>query len=129
MATYANWTVVFDDKLIINQSVKNEDGHPIGYKIEDDAFWNDSKWSNIWAIQYKDDDLDYNDTIEHRDQTPHTTWNKANLGDFRTQFVDKWDAAHIALLQSNWDEDSREGESEADKIARLGPRPTSYSSS
>jgi hypothetical protein len=29
----------------------------ISYVINDDnSFWNDSKWSNIWAIQYKDDD-------------------------------------------------------------------------
>ena len=57
MATNANWTVVFEDKLIINQGVKI-DGHPVCYHIDDDSFWNDSKWSNIWAIQYKDDNLD-----------------------------------------------------------------------
>ena len=128
MATYSNWTVVFNDKMIINQSMKNEGGHSLAYIIDDDAFWNDSKWSNIWAIQYKDDDLDYNDTVEHRDETPHKTWNQANLGDFRSQFIDKWDAVHLTRLQSAWDNDNVEGESESDKIARLGARPTSYSS-
>tara|TARA_Y100001973_G_C5207248_1_gene342493 strand:+ start:576 stop:962 length:387 start_codon:yes stop_codon:yes gene_type:complete len=128
MATYSDWTVVFDDKIIINQTKKNADGHSIGYIINDDAFWNDSKWSNIWAIQYKDDNLDYNDTVEHRDGTPHKTWNEANLGDFRLQFVDKWDVAHLAQIQADWDNDNVEGESEAEKIARLGARPTSYSS-
>tara|TARA_Y100000592_G_scaffold100824_1_gene183090 strand:- start:4439 stop:4825 length:387 start_codon:yes stop_codon:yes gene_type:complete len=128
MATYSDWTVVFDDKIIINQTKKNADGHSIGYIINDDAFWNDSKWSNIWAIQYKDDNLDYNDTVEHRDGTPHKTWNEANLGDFRSQFVDKWDVAHLAQIQADWDNDNVEGESEAEKIARLGARPTSYSS-
>ena len=128
MATYSNWTVVFNDKMIINQSMKNERGHSLAYIIDDDAFWNDSKWSNIWAIQYKDDDLDYNDTVEHRDETPHKTWNQANLGDFRSQFIDKWDAVHLTRLQSAWDNDNVEGESESDKIARLGARPTSYSS-
>ncbi len=138
MATNSNWTVIFDDKLIINQDVK-KDGHSVGYNIDDDSFWNDSKWSNIWAIQYKDDDLDYNDTVEFRDETPHTTWNAAGLGDFHAQFVTKWDSAHLARLQSDWDNDNElveepEGsesyrdETSAEKLARLGARPTSYSS-
>ena len=100
----------------------------VGYVISDDDFWGLAKWSNIWAIQYKHDDHDYNDTVEHRDTTPHKSWNEANLGDFQTQFMDRWDAAHLAQLQSNWDGDNVEGESESDKIARLGARPTSYSS-
>ena len=140
MATQATWTVVFDDKTIINQSLKNQEGHPIGYKIDDDSFWNDAKWSNIWAIQYKDDNLDDNDTVEYRDETPHATWNNANLGDFRDQFISKWDAFHLSLLQAQWDENDGseyekeephnliKAETEAEKIARLGPRPTSYSS-
>mgnify|MGYP003125756885 CR=1 FL=1 len=133
MATNADWTVVFEDRVIINQSVKNEQGHSVGYLIEDDAFWNDSKWSNIWAIQYKDDNLDYNDTVEHRDDTQHKTWNDANLGDFRSQFVDKWDSHHLGYLQARWDEDNvvnedGSSETEAEKISRLGARPTSYSS-
>ena len=128
MATNAQWTVVFEDKMIINQSLNT------GYKIDNDAFWNDTKWSNIWAIQYKDDDHDYNDSVEYRDQTPHATWTNANLGDFRTQFVDKFDAAHLSKLQSDWDnnnlfdEDGNSTETEAEKITRLGARPTSYSS-
>ena len=128
MATNATWTVVFDDKIIINQSVKNEQGHSVGYIINDDAFWSDSKWSNVWAIQYVTDNEDHNDTVEHRDTTPHSTWTAANLGDFRSQFIDKWDVAHLTQLQADWDNDNVEGESEADKISRLGARPTSYSS-
>lgn len=120
MATNANWTVVFEDKCIINQGVKIG-GHSVSYNIADDSFWNDSKWSNIWAIQYKDDDLDYNDTVEFRDETPHTTWNKSGLGDFHAQFITKWDAAHLTRLQDDWDEDTRD---ESEK----GARPTSYSS-
>ena len=57
------------------------------------------------------------------------SWVEANLGDFRSQFITKWDAAHLAQLQSNWDNDNVEGETEAEKITRLGARPTSYSSS
>lgn len=123
MATNAQWTVVFDDKKIINQNLG------IAYNIDnDDTFWNDVKWSNIWAIQYKDDNHDYNDTVEYRDETPHATWSNANLGDFRTQFVDKWDSQHLASLQSDWDNNNVDGETEAEKITRLGARPTSYSS-
>ena len=75
---------------------------------------------------------DPSDTIEYRDQTPHSTWEDANLGDFQ-DFITSWDAAHLSKLQSDWDNDNEvdeEGnpESEADKIARLGARPTSYSS-
>jgi len=124
MATYAKWTVVFEDKMIIKQTGDNQGP----YVIDDDTFWNNSKWSNIWAIQYKDDDHEYNDTVEYRDETPHATWTAANLGDFSTQFIDKWDAAHLARLQADWDASNVDGETEAEKITRLGERPTSYSS-
>ena len=125
MATNATWTVVFEDKLIIKQS---GDGAGNGYVISDDDFWGLDKWSNIWAIQYGT--FEPSDTVEHRDQTPHCTWEDANLGDFQ-DFIDRWDAAHLAHLQDVWDNDDRPEEDvngESDKIARLGPRPTSYSS-
>lgn len=127
MATNAQWTVVFEDKKIIKQS---GDAAGTTYEFKDgyDSFWNDTKWSNIWAIQYKDDDHDYNDSVEYRDTTPHATWTNANLGNFRTQFIDKWDAAHLAVLQNNWDDNDVDGETADEKIARLGARPTSYSS-
>ena len=124
MATNATWTVVFEDKLIIKQS-----GDAAGpYNINDDSFWNDSKWSNIWAIQYQADNHDYNDSVEYRDETPHATWTAANLGDFSTQFIARWDAAHLAKLQADWDDNNVDDETESEKIARLGARPTSYSS-
>ena len=138
MATNANWTVVFEDKCIINQGVKIG-GHSVGYNIADDSFWNDSKWSNIWAIQYKDDNLDHNDSVEFKDDTPHTTWNESGLGDFHAQFITKWDTAHLTRLQDDWDRnisfiEEPEGseiyreETSNEKITRLGARPTSYSS-
>ena len=37
-------------------------------------------------------------------------------------------SAHLAQLQSDWDNDNLDGETSAEKIARLGARPTSYSS-
>tara|TARA_R100001509_G_scaffold158985_1_gene124801 strand:+ start:432 stop:809 length:378 start_codon:yes stop_codon:yes gene_type:complete len=125
MATHAKWTIVFDDKKII----KNYDegaGEGVGYDIDDNDFWGLAKWNNIWAIQYGTPNI--NDTVEYRDETPHSTWEDANLGDIQ-DFVTRWDTAHLAELQSNWDNDNVDDESEADKIARLGARPTSYSSS
>jgi len=121
MATNATWTVVFEDKLVIKQSGDAAGG----YKISDDDFWGLAKWNNIWAIQYGT--ANPSDTVEYRDQTPHSTWEDANLGDFQ-DFITRWDSAHLAQLQSGWDNNNVEGESEADKIARLGARPTSYSS-
>ena len=133
MSTHSNWTVVFEDKMIINHGVKNNSGYGTAYIIEDDSFWGQDKFSNVWAIQYHDDNLDHNDTIEYRDNTPHATWNNGNLGDFQ-DFITRWDAAHLTQLQSDWDnnnltnEDGSSAETEEEKIARLGPRPTSYTS-
>ena len=123
MASKGSWTVIFEDKKIIKQS-----GDAAGsYKILDnDAFWSESKWSNIWAVQYGT--ANSSDEVEYRDSTAHTSWTDANLGSFQTQFIDKWDAAHLAKLQADWDADNVDDETEAEKIARLGARPTSYSS-
>jgi hypothetical protein len=128
MATNATWTVVFDDKLVIKQS---GDAAGTGYTINDNDFWGLAKWSNIWAIQYGT--ANPSDTVEYRDETPHSTWEDANLGDFQ-DFITKWDSAHLTNLQDEWDndnlvnDDGSPAETEADKIARLGARPTSYSS-
>ncbi len=124
MATNAQWTIVFEDKIIIKNHAEGAlEG--VGYNISDDSFWSQSKFSNIWAIQYGT--TNPNDTVEYRDETPHSTWEDANLGDFQ-DFVTRWDTHHLSVLQSDWDANNQEGESEADKIARLGSRPTSYSS-
>ena len=122
MATNANWTVIFDDQLIIK---KAGDAAGSGYIIDDSSFWNQSKFSNIWAIQYGTSNP--NDTVEYRDDTPHSSWEDASLGDF-TDFTTRWDSAHLNQLQIDWDADNEEGETSEEKIARLGPRPTSYSS-
>tara|TARA_E500000178_G_scaffold245778_1_gene242177 strand:+ start:558 stop:926 length:369 start_codon:yes stop_codon:yes gene_type:complete len=122
MATNANWTVVFEDKLVIKQS---GDAAGTGYNIVDNDFWGLAKWNNIWAIQYGTPNP--SDTVEYRDETSHSTWEAANLGDF-SDFTTRWDSAHLTQLQANWDDDNVEDETEADKIARLGARPTSYSS-
>ncbi len=131
MATNAQWTVVFDDKMVINHSVINDNGYATSYVISDNDFWGLTKWSNIWAIQYGTSVT--SDEVEYRDETAHSSFADANLGDF-TEFTTRWDSAHLAKLQSDWDnnnvfDDEGNPESEADKIARLGARPTSYSSS
>ena len=127
MATSAIWTVVFDDKVIIKQS---GDAAGTSYNIVDNDFWGLAKWNNIWAIQYGTSNA--SDTVEYRDSTPHSTWEAANLGDF-SDFTTRWDSAHLAQLQLDWDNDNAmdadgNNETEADKIARLGARPTSYTS-
>jgi len=122
MATNSNWTVVFDDKMILKQK---GDAAGTGYIINDDAFWSQSKFSNIWAIQHGASVS--TDEVEYRDNTPHSTYADANLGDFN-DFINKWDAAHLTQLQSNWDNNNVEGETPEQKIVRLGARPNSYSS-
>ena len=122
MATNAQWTVVFDDKLVIKQT---GDAAGTSYKIDDNTFWSQAKYSNIWAIQYGT--ANPSDTVEYRDSTPHSNWEDSNLGDF-SDFTTRWDSAHLAQLQSNWDNNNVEDEEPSDKVARLGARPTSYSS-
>jgi len=124
MATNAQWTVVFEDKTVIKNYAEGA-SEGLGYIIEDDDFWGLAKWSNIWAIQYGTSNP--SDTVEYRDETSHSTWEDANLGDF-SAFTTRWDSAHLAKLQSDWDNDNVDDETESDKIARLGARPTSYSS-
>ena len=126
MASNGNWTVIFEDKKIIkNNGVESG----TGYEINDNAFWSQSKFSNIWAIQYGTSIT--SDEVEYRDTTPHSSFADANIGDFQ-DFITKWDSAHLAQLQYDWDHEKDgpniENETEAEKIARLGPRPTSYSS-
>jgi len=124
MASIGNWSVVFDDKIIIKQNSDPVIGAQ-PYIIDDDAFWNQSKFSNIWAIHSGTSVS--TDEVEYRDETPHSSYADANLGDI-SQFINKWDSAHLAKLQSDWDADTVDGETDAEKITRLGARPTSYSS-
>ena len=130
MATNATWTVVFDDKIVI-KNYNEGASQGIGYIISDDSFWSDSKFSNIWAIQYGT--AITSDEIEYKDDTPHSSFAAANIGDI-SQFSNRWDSAHLAKLQSTWDKDNavdEEGnstETESEKLSRLGARPTSYSS-
>ena len=135
MASKGNWTIVFEDRMIIKNYAEGAN-QGIGYVINDDAFWNQSKFSNIWAIQSGTSNS--SDEVEYRDETPHSSYVDANLGDI-SEFSSRWDAAHLAQLQANWDNNNEQAEDPADsgtyrdetsaeKITRLGARPTSYSS-
>lgn len=131
MATHGNWTVIIADKKIMKKTGEGSIEAPISYKITgEDSFWNDSKFENIHCIHYIDDNNDDNDLVETVPGTigRNLSWVEANLGDFASQFITKWDAAHLVQLQSNWDNDNVEDETESEKISRLGARPTSYSS-
>ena len=133
MATNPTWVAVFDDKRVINQSVRNAvTGHPTSYTIDDDAFWNQSHFSNLWAIQFGNGKVE--DQVEHRDETPHTAFDAVTHGDFN-EFITRWDAAHLAQLQEDWDEDNHFTDTDPpvletaeQKINRLGARPTSFTS-
>jgi len=129
MATNANWTVVLADRCVI-KNTGAEAG--TGYIIDDNAFWATTAFQNIWAIQSGTSNS--SDEVEHKDGTAHCSL--ADEGIDISLFITRWDAAHLSKLQSDWDNDNSgtgEGddftpETEAEKIARLGPRPTSYSS-
>ena len=107
MATNANWTIVFDDKMIIKQS---GDAAGTSHVIDDDTFWTDSKFSNIWAIQSGTSVT--TDEVEYRDETPNSSYADANLGDI-SQFITRWDSAHLAQLQTDWDNDNQQVEDPA----------------
>ena len=124
MTTNSTWTVVFEDKIVIKNYAEGVN-EGVSYNISDNSFWSDSKFSNIWAIQYGSSDS--SDEVEYRDETPHSSFADANIGDI-SQFSSKWDSAHLAKLQSDWDNDNVDSETDAEKITRLGTRPTSYSS-
>tara|TARA_E500000318_G_scaffold3645_1_gene4012 strand:+ start:4192 stop:4578 length:387 start_codon:yes stop_codon:yes gene_type:complete len=125
MASSGKWTVIFDDRLVIKRHEEFNNSNAKGLVVGNDAFWNQSKFDNIWAIQYGTSVA--TDEVEHRDETPHSTYTDANLGPI-SQFSDLWDAAHLAELQQAWDDDNVEGETAEQKITRLGERPASYTS-
>ena len=96
MASKGNWTVIFEDNMIVKNYAEGA-SEGLGYIISDDAFWNQSKFSNIWAIQHGTSTS--SDEVEHKDETPHCSYADANLGDI-SQFSSKWDSAHLAKNRS-----------------------------
>jgi hypothetical protein len=130
------WSIIVPDKRIVKQY---GDGQTWGYLIEDDGFWKNNLNSNIRAVQYTGDNSDL-DQVEFNDGTPHTYF----TGNIQN-FADKWDEQHLLRLQQDWDfnneyinlgktdpnkpdQDQYRPETQEEKITRLGPKPTSYSS-
>jgi len=137
MSKHGTWTVVFPDQTIIKRSGEFDVTTAKGYICGGTDFWLQPKFSNLHAIQFTDDNTD-NDQVEYKDTSPNGSYDSAVLGDFQ-QFIDIWDATHLSSLQENWDNDNSQVEDPADsgtyrdetaeeKVARLGARPTTYSS-
>ena len=61
MATNAQWTIVFEDKMIIKNYAEGA-SEGVGYVIDDNDFWGQSKFSNVWAVQYATSNV--NDQVE-----------------------------------------------------------------
>jgi hypothetical protein len=126
MSKHGSWTVIFDDNMIIKRTGEFDTATAQGYVCGGTDFWLQAKFSNLHAIQFTDDNTD-NDQVEFKDDSQNGSYDATTYGNF-SQFIDLWDAAHLAQLQENWDNNNVEGETEAEKITRLGARPTTYSS-
>ena len=139
MSKHGSWTVIFDDQRIIKRTGEFGIQDALGYNCGGTDFWLQPKFSNLHAIQFTNDNTD-NDQVEFKDNSPNGVYDASVYGDF-SQFIELWDAAHLSNLQETWDNDvnriqytaedghltSRE-ETTEEKIERLGPRPTTYSS-
>jgi len=126
MSKHGNWTVIFEDEIVMKKTGEFTSSTGQAYQVGGTDFWNQAKFSNLHAIQFTDDGVD-NDQVEFKDNSPNGSYDAAVYGDF-SQFITLWDSAHLAQLQENWDNDNVDGETEAEKITRLGARPTTYSS-
>lgn len=113
------WTIIRPDKRIIKQY---GDGQTIGYTVEDENFWSSNLDPSVHAIQYTGNNSDL-DQVEFNNGNKHTFFS----GDIKI-FADAWDNEHLKNLQKNWDRNSLENETAEQKIVRVGPRPTTYTS-
>ena len=134
MSKHGLWTVIIEDKTVIKKTEDFSVSSVKALKIEDDSFWSQSKFSNIHAIQFSDDGVD-NDQVEYKDNSPNSSYDENILGNFRTEFISKWDSVYLIELQNNWDSDDKDAngdilvdETVEAKTIRLGARPTSYTS-
>ena len=137
MAKHGSWTVIFDDNLVVKRTGEFDKASAKGYKCGGTDFWLQPKFANLHAIQFTDDNQD-NDQVEFKDTRPNGNYDSSIYGDF-SQFISLWDAAHLSQMQQDWDDniiriEDPEGsgtfreETSAEKIARIGERPTSYQS-
>jgi hypothetical protein len=131
------WTVLFPDKAIYKKTGDSLDsGKDKTYLDINHPIWSDPKFNGVHAIQFTDDNLD-NDQVEYNDGRDNSNYDESIFGSFQ-QFIDIFDATHLAKLQSDWDNnnigilntENETGEEETleQKTIRLGARPVSYSS-
>ena len=124
---HGTWTVLFGSQTIVKRTGEFDTMTARGYNgVGSTDFWADSKFSGLHAIQFTNDNSD-NDQVEFKDNRPNGSYDASVYGDFQ-QFIDIWDARHLMELQQAWDDNTLEGETDEEKITRLGARPTSYSS-
>jgi hypothetical protein len=136
------WSIIVPDKIIAKQYSEGE-GVSLWFYIRDESFWRDNLALNIKAIQYTGDNSD-TQQVEYNDGSLHSHF----TGDIK-KFADEWDKAYLLKLQNDWDRanltillnsndpgfnsqspDIKQyrDETEEEKIARIGNRPTSYAS-
>jgi hypothetical protein len=126
MSKHGNWTIVFDDQMIIKRINEFNEENALGYQCGGTDFWNQAKFSNLHAIQFTNDNED-NDQVEYKDTRPNSAYDVNTLGSFQ-QFIDLWDSKHLSILQENWDNNNIQEETPEQKVIRLGERPISYTS-
>ena len=134
MSKHGLWTVIINDQTVIKKTEEFSISLVKALKIDNDSFWSQSKFNNIHAIQFSDDGVD-NDQVEYKDNSPNSSYDENILGNFRTEFISKWDSVYLTELQNNWDSDDKDAngdilvdETVEAKTIRLGARPTSYTS-
>lgn len=132
---HGSWTVLFEDRIIMKKCDEFTKYNFAEVKVNDEDFWNQEKFNGINAIQFTNDGID-NDQVET--DTANLPYDENIYGSFQ-QFVDKFDLYYLDKIQSEWDESiesvedpvgsgTYREETEQEKISRLGPRPTSYTS-
>lgn len=133
LTKHGTWTVLFGSQTIVKRTGEFDTATALGYTgIGGTDFWAQQKFSGLHAIQFTDDNTD-NDQVEFSDDRPNGVYDASVYGDFQ-QFIDLWDARHLMELQEAWDNNNKTDsngdiiETEAEKIERLGARPTTYSS-
>ena len=134
MSKHGLWTVIINDQTVIKKTEEFSISLVKALKIDNDSFWSQSKFNNIHAIQFSDDGVD-NGQVEYKDNSQNSSYDENILGNFRTEFISKWDSVYLTELQYNWDSNDKDtnGEILVDetveaKTIRLGARPTSYTS-
>ena len=104
MSKHGTWTVIFDDNVIIKRTGEFDKATAKALVTGGTDFWNQSKFSNIHAIQFTNDNID-NDQVEFKDERLTTTDAKARLfehGGYRALGKSRVDAVSAQLILESW---------------------------